>query len=306
MTRWTAADIPNLHGVTALVTGANSGLGFHTALELARAGAATILAGRDDARGAEAIGKIRADVPAANVEWQRVDLASLASVRAAAEQIPAELDLLVNNAGVMMLPYGRTEDGFETQLGINYLGHFALTGLLLPALLARPAARVVSLGSMVHRGGQINFGDLQSERAYNRSAAYSQSKLASMVFAFELARRTENTPLLSVAAHPGFAATNLGREGGLFNKVFLGIGMRLGQPAAIGALSTLRAATDPDVRSGEYYGPGGPGGSRGYPVLSKAGRARVRRGDRSPAVGGVRGADRRPRLTVCGRTLPGP
>jgi NAD(P)-dependent dehydrogenase (short-subunit alcohol dehydrogenase family) len=271
VSRWTTADIPDLSGVTALVTGANSGLGLHTALELARAGATTIVAGRDDARGAEAIGRIRTAVPAANVEWQCLDLASLKSVRAAAEQIPAELDLLVNNAGVMMTPYGRTEDGFETQLGTNYLGHFALTGLLLPALLARPAARVVSLGSMVHRSGRIDFDDLQSERGYNRSAAYSQSKLACMVFAFELARRTENTSLLSVAAHPGFAATNLGRQGGLFNKVFFGIGMRLGQPAAVGALASLRAATDPDVRSGEYYGPSGPGGSRGYPVLTKAG-----------------------------------
>jgi len=270
MSRWTTADIGDLTGTTALVTGANSGLGFHTALELARAGAMTILAGRDDGRGADAIVKIRSEAPAADVAWQLLDLASLASVRRAAESVPAELDLLVNNAGVMMTPYARTVDGFETQFGVNYLGHFALTGLLLPGLLARPAARVVSLGSMVHRGGRIDFDDLQSERGYSRSGAYAQSKLASMVFAFELARRAAGTSLVSVAAHPGFAATNLGSRGGLFNKVILGIGMRLGQPASVGALATLRAATAPDVAGGEYYGPGGPGGARGYPVLSKA------------------------------------
>ncbi len=270
MSRWTATDIPDLTGVTALVTGANSGLGFHIALELARAGAATILAGRDDARGADAIGRIRAAAPAADVDWLPLNLASLESVRTAAGKVPAELDVLVNNAGVMMPPLKHTSDGFELQFGVNHLGHFALTGLLLPALLARPAARVVTVSSLTHRGGAIDFDNLGAERGYNRTAAYAQSKLANTVFAFELARRTEDTPLRSLAAHPGFAATNLGRDGGLFNRLFFGIGMRLGQPGRLGALPMLRAATDPDAQSGEYYGPSGPGGARGYPVVSKA------------------------------------
>jgi NAD(P)-dependent dehydrogenase (short-subunit alcohol dehydrogenase family) len=269
MTRWTTADMPDLSGTTALVTGANSGLGFHTALELARAGAHTILAGRDDARGTEAIARIRAEAPVASVEWQPLDLASLASVRQAAKAVTGELDLLVNNAGVMMPPYGRTDDGFEQQFGVNHLGHFALTGLLLPALLARPAARVVTLSSMVHRGGAIDFGDLQSERGYSRTGAYAQSKLANLTFALELARRAAHTSLLSVAAHPGFAATSIGSRGGLFNTVILRVGMRLGQPPAIGALATLRAATGPDVASGEFYGPGGPAGMYGYPARTR-------------------------------------
>ncbi len=274
--RWTAEDLPDLTGSTALVTGANNGLGLFTALELARHGAEVILAGRNLDRGTAALARIRSEVPAANLHWQPLDLAELASVRAAADAVTARaggLDLLVNNAGVMMLPRQVTVDGFESQFAINYLGHFALTGLLLPALLSRPAPRVVSVASNVHRQGRLNFDDLHGERRYSRSAAYSQSKLANLVFALELARQAAGTSLVSVAAHPGFAATGLGTtwgSGNAFNTLFLKVGMRLGQPAAIGALATLRAATEPDLVGGEYFGPAGMGGMRGHPVRVRA------------------------------------
>ena len=274
--RWTAEDLPDLTGGTALVTGANNGLGLFTALELARRGADVILAGRNLDKGTAALARIRSEVPDASLHWQPLDLADLASVRAAADAVTARidgLDLLVNNAGVMMIPRQLTVDGFETQLAINHLGHFALTGLLLPALLSRPAPRVVTVASNTHRQGRIDFDDLHGERTYNRSAAYAQSKLANLVFAQELARRAAATPLVSVAAHPGFASTGLGDSwgsGGLANALFLKLVLRFGQPAAIGALATLRAATEPDVTGGEYFGPTGLGGMRGHPVKVRA------------------------------------
>jgi len=272
MAHWTAEDIPDLTGHTAVVTGANSGIGLHTALQLARHGARTVLAGRNQAKGTGALERIRASVPDADVAWRELDLADLTSVRAFAAGHTGKLDLLVNNAGVMMLPYRRTADGFETQFGTNHLGHFALTGLLLPALLASPGARVVMLSSPMHRNGRIDFDDLQSEHRYGRSPAYANSKLANLLFALELQRRVEaaSVPLLSVAAHPGFAATNLGTSGGgFFNSVVLRIGMRIGQPAEIGALSPLYAATAPDVAGGEFIGPGSYGGMRGYPARAE-------------------------------------
>jgi NAD(P)-dependent dehydrogenase (short-subunit alcohol dehydrogenase family) len=274
MVRWTAEDIPDLTGRTAVVTGANSGLGFPTSLELARRGATVILAGRDAGKGRAAVDALRREAPGAAADWQTLDLAELASVRRFADAVAARgdgLDLLVNNAGVMALPYQRTADGFEFQLGVNHLGHFALTGLLLPALLARPAPRVVTVSSRMHRSGRIDFDDLQSERRYGRGAAYSRSKLANLLFTLELQRRADaaGVPLVSVAAHPGFAATNLGTSGSLVNRVILKPGMRLGAPPAAGALPSLYAATAPDVAGGEFFGPAGFRGGRGAPRREK-------------------------------------
>jgi NAD(P)-dependent dehydrogenase (short-subunit alcohol dehydrogenase family) len=271
MAHWTADDIPDRSGRTAVVTGANSGIGLPTATELARHGARVILATRSADKGRAAVEQILGAVPGAAVAWARLDLADLASVRAFVDELGlAGLDLLVNNAGVMMLPRQQTADGFEMQFGTNHLGHFALTGLLLPALLARPGARVVTVSSGLHHRGRLDFDDLMGERRYNKTAAYAQSKLANLLFAFELQRRADaaGADLVSVAAHPGFAATNLGRHvSPLFD-----LGVRLArvvgvaQSAEMGALPTLYAATAPDVAGGEYFGPDGKGEERGYPV----------------------------------------
>jgi NAD(P)-dependent dehydrogenase (short-subunit alcohol dehydrogenase family) len=272
---WSLTDIPDLTGRTAVVTGANSGIGFRTAVELARRGAEVTLAARDRERGATALGRLRAEVPDAAAALAALDLAGLDSVRAFAEAYqPDGLDLLVNNAGVMAVPLRLTPDGFESQFGTNHLGHFALTGLLLPRLLARPGARVVTVTSSVHRRGSLDFGNLDAERGYRKWPAYAQSKLANLLFTFELQRRADaaGADLAAVAAHPGYATTNLQiagprlagsrvNEAGarLLNRV-------LGQSAAGGALPLLRAATDPAVRGGEVFGPGGFQQMRGAPV----------------------------------------
>src|SRR4051794_31222526 len=208
---WTAEDIPDLSARRAVVTGANSGLGLQIALGLARHGAQVTMAVRDTAKGDEAAARIRDEAPDAEVAVARLDLAELASVRDFAAGWSGGLDLLVNNAGVMALPRRTTKDGFEMHIGTNHLGHFALTGLLLPALLERPGARVVTMSSGAHMYGRIRFGNLQGERHYQRWLAYGQSKLANLLFAFELARRAAlaDRDLTSVAAHPGYAATNL-------------------------------------------------------------------------------------------------
>ncbi|MFI0372531.1 oxidoreductase [Actinomadura sp. 1N219] len=257
---WTAGDIPDLSGRRAIVTGANSGLGHHTALQLARHGAAVVLACRSAERGRAAADRIRAAAPDVDVVLGLLDLADLSSVRAfAAEHGDAPLDVLVNNAGVMAVPRGSTADGFETQFGTNHLGHFALTGLLMDALRAAPAPRVVTLTSGFAWSGRLRFDDLQGERRYRKWAAYGQSKLANLVFAKELDRRVPE--LTSVAAHPGYAATNLQQTGPklqgstLMERAF-GLGNALmAQSAAAGALPSLYAATAPDVRGGACYGP---------------------------------------------------
>ena len=274
MSPWTASDMPAQRGRRVVVTGANSGIGFHAAQELARRGAQVVLAVRDEARGQAARERMEKAVPAAQVEVRRLDLADLASVRSFAAGFDEPLDLLVNNAGVMALPRRRTADGFEMQLGTNHLGHFALTGLLLPRLLSAAAPRVVTISSKAHHIGRMNFDDLQSERRYQRWAAYGQSKLANLLFMLELRRRADEagTPLTSVAAHPGYAATNLQfvgarmegstvkeRLNGLMNRV-------IAQSDAQGALPTLFAATM-DLPGGAYVGPGGPGEMRGAPKL---------------------------------------
>jgi len=272
---WTSADIPDLTGRTAIVTGANSGLGLQTALELARHGAGVVLAVRDEARGATARGVIRQTAPAAEVLVRRLDLADLASVRSFADALAAErdeVDLLVNNAGLMAVPRATTADGFERQLGTNHLGHFALTGLLLPLLLAGAGARVVTVSSGVAQMGAMRFDDLQGERRYQRWRAYAQSKLANQLFAYELDRRARaaKVALTSVAAHPGYAATNLqgtSASGNPFGEAMMRVGNTLfAQSDAAGALPQLYAATAPDVQGGEYYGPSSWFGLRGSPT----------------------------------------
>jgi len=283
MATWTAATIPDLSGRRAVVTGANSGLGFQTALELARHGATVTLACRDEERGARAVDQIRALAPEAAVEVAPLDLADLSSIERFADAYRAGrdgLDLLVNNAGVMAIPRRQTADGFEMQLGANHLGHFALTGRLFPLLAARPGARVVTVSSAAHRGGRIDFDDLQHERNYRPWSVYGQSKLANLLFAFELQRRADaaGVDLLSVAAHPGYAATGLQgvgpqMTGRRLQGLLLQVANRVvAQSAARGALPSLYAATAPDVTGGAFYGPDGIGELRGYPKRVKAAR----------------------------------
>jgi NAD(P)-dependent dehydrogenase (short-subunit alcohol dehydrogenase family) len=272
---WTGADIPDLTGKTAVVTGANSGLGFETARALAARGAAVVLACRDAGKADDAAGRIRAAIPAADLATLRLDLGSLASVRDAAARLRsgrARIDLLINNAGVMAPPYGHTQDGFELQFGVNHLGHFALTGLVLDMLLAAPGSRVVTVSSNGHRVGDIYFDDLAFERGYRPMRAYGQSKLANLMFTYELQRRlaAAGSTTIALAAHPGTAATELERH--------LPFGMRMLSPLAPhqradrGALPVLRAAADPAARGGDYYGPGGLGQFTGYPVLVASSR----------------------------------
>jgi NAD(P)-dependent dehydrogenase (short-subunit alcohol dehydrogenase family) len=274
--------MPDQSGRTAIVTGANSGLGLATARELARAGAAVTLACRDAGKGEAAAERIRATVPGAALEVGVVDLADLGSVRDFAARVAdahERLDLLINNAGIMAAPRRLTRDGFESQFGTNHLGHFALTGLLLPALLNASAPRVVTVSSHLHRRGTMNFDDLQGERKYSRWGAYGQSKLANLMFCFELQRRAAaaGSALLSLAAHPGYAATNLqfAAPDRFYEKAYIWIGNRLfAQSADMGALPTLYAATVPGLPGGTYVGPGGRAEQRGHPkVVTAAGKA---------------------------------
>lgn len=272
MSTWTARDIPDLSGLTAVVTGANTGLGKETARELARRGAVVEMAVRDEARGRAAADEVRADVPGADLRVQRLDVASLASVRAAAEELRGRherIDLLVNNAGVMYTPRSTTEDGFELQLGTNHLGHVALTALLLDRLLAAPAARVVAVSSVAHKvRSRIDFDDLAFEHGYDRVAAYGRSKLANLLFAYRLDAllRAAGAPAVALAAHPGVSDTELTRHSPGPLRLGARLGGRFLNSAAVGALATLRAATDPDARGGEFYGPRGPGEAVGHPV----------------------------------------
>jgi NAD(P)-dependent dehydrogenase (short-subunit alcohol dehydrogenase family) len=273
-TVWTVDDIPDQTGRTAVVTGGTSGLGLETAAALAAHGARVVLTARDPGRGRAALATIRARVPDADVTAGALDVADLASVRAFAGSLD-RVDLLVNNAGVMFAPRGRTADGFETTFGTNHLGPFALTGLLLPLLRERPGSRVVTVASTGHRAGRIVLDDLNWERRrYDRYRAYFQSKLANLLFAFELDRRLTRAgaPTESLAAHPGAARSNLGHGwpgpvGRLTGLAITLAGPFLLQSAAQGALPQLRAATDPGVPPGSYLGPDGPGERTGSPIV---------------------------------------
>ena len=269
MAPWSVTDIPDQSGRTVLVTGANSGLGLHTSIALARRGARVLMACRNPDRAGAALERVTGDVRGAEVELVPLDLASLASVRAAAQEVAGRvgsLDILVDNAGVMAIPRAQTEDGFEMQLGTNHLGHFALTGLLVPTLLAAPSPRVVVVSSDAHKIGRMRFDDLMAEKSYGRWSAYGQSKLANLLFVRELHRRAQGR-LTAVAAHPGYAATNLqSNYGNPVVDLFMKIGNRvLAQSDEAGAWPQLYAATMPAVRSGDYFGPSGMFGRRGAP-----------------------------------------
>jgi NAD(P)-dependent dehydrogenase (short-subunit alcohol dehydrogenase family) len=265
---WTEQHIPDQQGRVAVVTGANTGLGFETARMLAEHGAAVVLAVRDVDKGRQAAARIRGDVTV-----QALDLTSLDSIRSAAADLRAthpRIDLLINNAGVMYTPKQTTADGFELQFGTNHLGHFALTGLLLDRLLPVPGSRVVTVSSVGHRiRAAIHFDDLQWERSYSRVAAYGQAKLANLMFTYELQRRlAPHGTTIAVAAHPGASNTELARNTPAALRVPISwLAPLITQTAEMGALPTLRAATDPAVIGGQYYGPGGRGEVRGYPKL---------------------------------------
>ncbi len=272
--RWTAADVPDQTGRIAVITGANSGIGYEAAAVLAARGAHVVMAVRNLDKGAAARDRIVAASPGAEVTLQELDLTSLDSVSVAAEALRStypRIDLLVNNAGVMWTPKETTKDGFELQFGTNHLGHFALTGLLLDHLLAVPGSRVVVVSSLAHKLlADIHFDDLQWERRYSRIAAYGQSKLANLLFAYELQRRLalRDEPTIAVAAHPGGSYTELARNvPTILHPAYRIVGPLVFQSAAMGALPTLRAATDPDVQGGQYYGPDGIGEQRGNPKL---------------------------------------
>lgn len=278
---WTANDIPDQTGRTAVVTGANSGIGYVTARELARHGARVVLACRSEQRGREALDRLRGEVPGADAAYRHLDLADLASVRAFAKDQADDrtgqgrLDLLVNNAGVMALPHRLTADGFESQFGVNHLGHFALTGLLLPHLLAAPGSRVVSVSSSLHALANVDLGDLNSERRYRRWTAYGRSKTANLLFVHELARRlaAAGADTVAAAAQPGYASTNLQAaaprmEGRRLTARVMELGNRVvAQSAEAGALPSLHAATAPGVAPDSFTGPRIPNW-RGSPAPS--------------------------------------
>jgi len=273
MAKWTTADIPDQTGRVAVITGANTGLGYETALALAAHGAHVLLAVRNLDKGKDAAARITAASPHADVVLQDLDLTSLDSVRAAARQLRADhdrIDLLINNAGVMWTPKSTTSDGFELQFGTNHLGHFAFTGLLLDRLLPVAGSRVVTVSSIGHRIlADIHFDDLQWEHSYNRVAAYGQAKLANLLFTYELQRRlASHETTIAAAAHPGGSKTELARNlPGWTQPIYSVLEPLVAQDAATGALPTLRAATDPAVLGGQYYGPDGFGQMRGYPKV---------------------------------------
>ena len=283
MDRWTAAQINDERGRSFLVTGANSGLGFETARELAVHGARVVLASRSEAKGLAAVDRIKAERRDALVEFRLLDLADLDSVRAFATAITSDaitVDVLVNNAGLMWPPRVLTRQGFESQFATNHLGHFALTGLLFDTIRRGRDARVVTVSSLEHKRGSIHFDDLAGERSYSPRRFYQQSKFANVLFALELDRRVRaaGIPVRSLLAHPGWAATNLQTSAptGVM-KQLMRIGNRLlAQRAAIGALSQLYAAVDPAAESGCFYGPDGLGELRGHPTeVQPAAPARV-------------------------------
>jgi NAD(P)-dependent dehydrogenase (short-subunit alcohol dehydrogenase family) len=275
--KWTAEQIPSQAGKTALVTGANSGIGYQAAVELARHGAHVLLGCRNAAKGQAASELLMRKAPGASAEVVSLDMASLVSIREFATAFAARgkaLDLLINNAGVMAFPKREvTADGFERQVGTNHLGHFALTGLLIPHLLAAAAPRVVTVASIAHRRGKIDFDNLQSERSYNPRSAYNTSKLANILFALELERKAKaaESKLVSIPVHPGVSRTSIIENGmaptGLKAMIINAVAAVAFQSDAAGALPTLYAATAPEAKGGEYIGPDGFLGIKGSPVV---------------------------------------
>lgn len=269
--KWTTKNIADLSNKIALVTGSNSGIGYEAAKVLAMKNARVLMACRNLSKGEHAASMIKEEYENAEVSVVELDLGSLDSTREFANNYLKEydrLDLLINNAGVMMPPYGKTRDGFELQFGTNHLGHFALTGLLMPVLKKTPGSRIINVSSAAHRNGKINFEDLNSEQSYNKMQSYGQSKIANLLFTNELQRRLEDAKIESMvtAAHPGWTSTNLQRHSGGFrflNPIF-------GQKSDMGALPTLRAACDPEARGSDYFGPGGFMEMKGHPVRVKS------------------------------------
>lgn len=272
--KWTTKDIPDMQGKTILITGANSGIGYEAASALAVKKAQVVMACRNMEKGQRAMQQIMEEYPQAKVDLMEMDLSSMDQVRAFAADFLAKyprLHVLINNAGVMATPFRHTADGFELQFGTNHLGHFLLTGLLYERLQGTPNSRVVTVSSYAHHAGRINFDDLQSERSYQKWQAYGQSKLSNLLFAKELQRRSEQAGgnPISIAVHPGYAATNLQHTTWFFSM----LNPLVAQSQEMGALPTLYAATSPDVRGGEYIGPNGFLGQRGYPHLARPSKA---------------------------------
>ncbi|MEK9869869.1 MAG: oxidoreductase [Gammaproteobacteria bacterium] len=268
MANYAEADVPTQSGKTFLVTGANTGIGWDTARVLAERGARVLLGCRSENKALDAIARIHETAPGAEVEWVPLDLASLASVQTAATQVLQEprLDGLINNAGVMVPPKSETEDGFELQFGVNHLGHFALTGRLLPLLKDQASARIVNVSSLAHRSGRINYDDLQAEQRYSAMERYSMSKFANILFTYELQRRLAEagSPAIAVASHPGVSSTELGRHmNPLIGLLFLPL-LLIQNTSAEGALPSLMAATAGDVSGGDYFGP------RGFAEMSRS------------------------------------
>ena len=271
--KWSVDQIPDLAGKTAIVTGANSGLGLVTTRELARAGASVVMACRSTEKGDRAATEIAGEVDGANLRVAELDLSDLGSVRSFAAGLDGGSDLLINNAGIMMTPQRKTADGFELQFGTNHLGHFALTGLLLDRFAGSTDPRVVTVSSIEHKAGHIHFDDVDLETGYAPRKAYQQSKLANASFGLELDRRLRaaGSPIKSVLAHPGYSDTNLQSTGPTgFMKTILAVGNKVvAQGAEAGARPSLYAATAPDVQGGEYYGPDGFQEMRGNPTKVK-------------------------------------
>jgi NAD(P)-dependent dehydrogenase (short-subunit alcohol dehydrogenase family) len=268
---WTAENIPDLTGKIAIVTGANSGIGYETARALAHKRAMVILACRNQDKGEAAVRQIDQEYPEAKAEFMQLDLSDMTSVRCFTDEFASHydrLDILVNNAGIMAIPFGKTADGFELQFGTNHLGHFALTGLLYALVIRTHQARVITVSSSGHRFVEIDFGNLNGEKGYDRQRAYAQSKLANLLFTYELQRRLDGAgvDIIAVAAHPGWTATNLQAHW----RIVRVLNPFIAQKPKMGALPTLYAATALDVQGGGYYGPGGWQELRGYPTRVKS------------------------------------
>ena len=264
---WTAENIPDLTGKIAIVTGASSGIGYETARALAHKGATVSLACRNKNKGETAAQQIGQEYPEAKTDLMQLDLSDLASIHGCADEFTGRhdrLDMLINNAGIMATPFGKTADGFELQFGTNHLGHFALTGLLCDLIMRTPQARVITVSSGGHRFGKMNFDNLNAEKGYDRQGAYAQSKLANLLFTYELQSRFEGAGVdtIAVAAHPGWTATNLQTHW----RAIRMLNPLIAQQPKMGALPTLYAATARDVHGGDYYGPGGWQELRGYPT----------------------------------------